>query len=290
MQLDAIAPILSKDEKKQAQAMQVKLGVEERRIQSQADTDKTIQNLMLEASKNGAPQSILNNVSKSTSVTEAIQKMGAYSTDPLDRAIKSAQLTKINYDIQRARAENVVSGIEQSTGLRSLNDTQYSKFTASPAYKNITAGVEFKKALEDYKKAVEKYGTADFSATGKAQLNSTYQTVVGRIKDYYQLGTLDGGVEKLVALGIPAPGKFRIRDKKVISGLNTQIGQVDNSVNNAFKEIDSSPFSGTYEVETLKEIAKPPTAESYANTVEKTYLSPSSNIGQAIQAGYNMED
>lgn len=126
MQLEAIQPILSKDEKKQAQAQQIKLGIEERRIQSQAETDKTIQNLMLEASKNGAPQSVLNSVSKATSVREAIQKMGKYSTDPLDRAIKSAQLSKINQDMSLARskfnAEKQVSVGQNQSEILQLSD------------------------------------------------------------------------------------------------------------------------------------------------------------------------
>ncbi len=176
-----------------------------------------------------------------------LQKLTGQLNDPvqeLDMAIKRQQLIKATND-------NIPSGTS-SGQLRQLDDTEYSKFTTNTNYKTIQDGARFERALSDYRDAIETYGTGEiFSAKGKGELNSTYQSLVATVKDYYTLGTLDAGVEKLVGLGLPKPDKIRIRDKKVLSSVDTQLGQVQKTMDVSSQQLLNSVYKDTVELASL---------------------------------------
>lgn len=58
-----------------------------------------INDIMKEASKNGAPLSVINAISNAKSPAEAIMAAGEYTADVLDRQYKKAQIAKIYQDI-----------------------------------------------------------------------------------------------------------------------------------------------------------------------------------------------
>lgn len=219
---------------------------------------------------------IINQLSKIDSkspdaVSKAIALAGKYQSDPLDRAIKSAQLSKLNADISKTRSEIAGVGIQTNSGLRKLDDTEYSKFTSNPNYEALSNGAKYTSALTGFKDAVKKYGTADISATGQGTLNAAYSNLVASTKDYYKLGTLDAGVEKLVSLGVPAPGKFRTRDKKVLSSLDVLKGEADKNISNARSRLENSVYGDTTEFATLlSTIETPQSEDDYLNTIEQT--------------------
>lgn len=204
-------------------------------------------------------------------VSKAIALAGKYQSDPLDRAIKSAQLSKLNADISKTRSEVRGAGTQTAGNLRKLDDTEYSKFTSNPNYEAINNGSKYTSALAGFKDTVNKYGTADFSATGQGELNAAYSNLVASTKDYYKLGTLDAGVEKLVSLGVPAPGKFRTRDKKVLSSLDILKGEADKNIENAKQRLGNSVYGDTTEFATLlSSIETPQSEDDYLNTVDQT--------------------
>lgn len=216
-------------------------------------------------------QDILNNGGTQIDVAQAL---GKYSSDPLERALKNAQLAKANKDNA------------SSTGLRELDTTDYSKFTTNPNYKAIQDGAKFQRALADYKKAIEDYGTGEiFSAKGKGILGSTYQSLVATVKDYYTLGTLDAGVEKLVGLGLPKPDKLRIRDKRVISAVDKQLEQVKDTIQNSKNQLMNSPYKDTVELQSLLQESTPQSEEDYLDNVDKVLLETNNAYSQA---GYEL--
>lgn len=213
------------------------------------------QDMMLADAKEYAKMAFSNNQSslgakitqldyKSPTFRQDLAKLQAQLKDPikeLDARLKNEQITKLNLE----------NSLDPSN-LKKLDDTQYSKFTANPNYKAIQDGGKFYNALGGFKKATEKWGTAErLNAKGRGDLNSTYMTLVALTKDYYTLGTLDAGVERLVSLGIPKPGTYSTRDKVVISAIDTSQKQVLNSINNSANQLAKSPYGNSVEFQSL---------------------------------------
>jgi len=215
-QLEAIQPILTRDEKKQAQAQDLKLKLELNRIEKQEQEEKTIQNLMLEASKNGAPQSILNNVSKSTSVVEAIQKMGAYSTDPLDVAVKKAQLSKIYQDIAESKTKSVAGGGTSGT-LKALS---------GDAAKVFSIANSLPQDIQAIKNEINKVGYNKFILGVKTGTNRTASRLVSNAAD--KIGRLRSG------------GAVNVEEEKRFREQLTNIRDVAfGDLESTFKSLDS---------------------------------------------------
>ncbi len=140
------------------------------------------------------------------------------------------------------------------TSLRQLTLEENTKLNSTPQSEAIYNGEKFTNALNSYKKAVEKYGTAEFlSATGKGELTTSYQAVVGAIKDYYKLGTLDNGVQKLVELGVPKPDSYFRRDSLVKSGIDNLVGIVANEMNTNAEALALTKYSNSIEGKSLIE-------------------------------------
>ena len=68
---------------------------EEREYNEIVKTKTDINNVLLEAAKNGASASIISKISSAKTQSEAISAAGNYMSDPLDRAIKNAQLANL---------------------------------------------------------------------------------------------------------------------------------------------------------------------------------------------------
>lgn len=249
-QLEAIAPLLSKAEAKQAAAQQVKVSLAMKEIDKVSDFQKQVLN---NAISRNAPQSVLNAINKGQSIEEITKAGAGYlksQADILDEQLKRMQISKIGSDIAKDNAVKAVN----AQGLRQLDDTEYSKFTANPNYKSVSDGVKYQRALADFKKAVEKYGTGEiFSAKGKGELGSAYSTLVATTKDYYTLGTLDAGVQKLVSLGVPEPTKLRIRDKRVLSAVDELSSQAKKTIDSAKNQLGKSVYGDTVEYQSLLE-------------------------------------
>ena len=99
---------LSREDKKRAEALSIQLDERKRLLDEQKATRTGINNIAIEAAKNGADATLLNRISKATSQQEALQIM---ASDPnmfqwaaeqsrkqtvLDTQIKQAQLRKLN--------------------------------------------------------------------------------------------------------------------------------------------------------------------------------------------------
>ncbi len=87
-QLTALAPILTKDEKKQADAQQLKVDLAKKQLDQKVQSDKDIANIQLEAAKNGASQDLLSTIGKATSVGDAIKAAGSALSTPTTETVK----------------------------------------------------------------------------------------------------------------------------------------------------------------------------------------------------------
>lgn len=75
-QLEALQPILSKQEKVQAAAIQRQYDDQQRTLQDKKDNEKIVQNIMLQAAQSGADQGTLDRIQGSSTPAEAISVAG----------------------------------------------------------------------------------------------------------------------------------------------------------------------------------------------------------------------
>lgn len=97
--------LLSRADKKLAEEKNKQWDLQLKQIAKQEDEEKQKNNIILEASKNGAPQSVIDKISKAKNFAEAVSVGGGYMADPLDRSIKAAQLRKLNSEIAKIDSE-----------------------------------------------------------------------------------------------------------------------------------------------------------------------------------------
>lgn len=164
----------------------------------------------------------------------------------LDRLLKNAQISKIYQDMAESRAKNQAT----INGLKQLSPEDNARLNSTPEAKLINDGSRFYNALNDYKIAIKEEGTGEWFGAGSGKLNSAYQTLVGSVKDYYQLGTLDNGVEKLIGLGIPKPSVFGQSSAR-LSSLDTQIDSLSTNLEQAANQLTKTSYANSVEAQGL---------------------------------------
>ena len=127
-QLNALAPTLTKEEKRLATAQQLMIDERKQALEDKKNEEKSIQNLMVELAKSGITDaSILSRVSSSKSYSQALNiatpLLGAKVAEErrLDLKIKQAQLSKLYADIAKTKTDQKrvtdVSKIQEMSGL-----------------------------------------------------------------------------------------------------------------------------------------------------------------------------
>lgn len=252
-QLTALAPILTKDEKKQATEQTIRSNVALKEIEQRQKNESDIATMIINATAQQAPASVIAKAKKAAETGNKVavaEALGVYAGDALERAIKLKTLNKLNLEIQEKL--DALDPTEQT----SLSYEDLARFNSTPEAKTVKDGTRFAQALRDYKAAIDKWGSGEvLSAKGKGELNSAYISLVGSIKDYYTLGTLDAGVQKLVGLGINEPSIWT-RDNKVKSALDLQLKQATENINRASNQLLSSKYKNSIELKTLIEGAQ----------------------------------
>lgn len=248
---------LDEYDKKRSESLQVVLKKEADALAEKKQKEKENNDLILNAQIQNAPANL---VSKAMQVAknggtknEVAQALGIYAGDVLDRQIKQAQLQKLGLDIKKAKLDFTGDG----SGLKQLSYEDNARFNGTPQVKDTRDAMSYAKAVSDYKSAINKYGTGEvWNGTGAGQLSQAYSALVGATKDYYKLGTLDNGVQKLIDLGISEPG-FMVRQSKQIGALDQALSSAKSTITTNMNQLASTKYSGSMEYQTLAdEIAK----------------------------------
>lgn len=112
-QLELIQPMLNAEEKKRSDATAYALKNEADKLAEEKQTKKDIQNIAIEAAKNGAPQSVISSINNASSAIEAASLARDYLQDPLDVQYKKAQIAKMYQDIQDSKDNSPAAKAEQ---------------------------------------------------------------------------------------------------------------------------------------------------------------------------------
>lgn len=107
---------LSTADQKLSAAKQQQLELQLKQIDIQKANETAIQNIALEAAKNGASASVLASIGKATSVADATVKAAGYFQDPLDVQYKKMQIANIKSEIAN-RGASADSGVDAANVL-----------------------------------------------------------------------------------------------------------------------------------------------------------------------------
>lgn len=255
-QLEALQPILSADEKKQAREQELRTNLALKEVDNKQKQETAIQEMLINASSQGAPASLVARAQKAKTPGEVAMILGQYAGDYFKTellkqqiATEKAQRSKIYSDVAKTNAE--LAALTNTSGTRQLSGEELAKFNSVPQIKDAQAAVPFRQALADYKNAIETYGTGEVFGRGSGALNEAYQRLSGAIKDYYKLGSLDNGVQKLISIGIPEPSITGLKSGR-ISALDSAISAIDKDVANKFKQLETTVYKNTVEYNEIK--------------------------------------
>jgi len=171
----------------------------------------------------------------------------------LDREAKLANIaqsrastSKIYQDMAESRAKAKA----EAMGLTKLSPEDNARLNSTPEAKTINDGAKFYNALDAYKREIEKSGTGELLGADAGALSSAYQSVVGAVKDYYTLGTLDNGVEKLIGLGIPKPSIWGLKGNR-IGGIDEQLDIVATNLRQSTDQLAKTGYANSVEAQGL---------------------------------------
>lgn len=250
-QLDALNKYqLTPAQEKAKSALERQYKLQDQELADKKAEAKAVNELMSNAYAQGVPSKIAEKAKaiqeRGGTQAEVAAALGVYSGDYLSRQIKLAQLNELGLKNKKAMQE--LYG--DSTGLKSLSFEDNAKFNSTPEAKGIKDATGYAKAVADYKAAIEKYGTGELFGKGSGELGQAYSALVGATKDYYTLGTLDNGVQKLIALGIPEPGLIGLKAGR-IDALDTAYNAAADTIKRNADQLLSTKYAKTNELKQL---------------------------------------
>lgn len=226
---------------------------EKRVYDEDRETKKTFEETKIEAMKNavenGAPASVIQRIAGSGSTEEVITNAGEYGTDILAREIKKAQLDNLYADTAKKKADGTVQ--TDANGKVVLNNENASKISkeivSNDNYKSVVKGETSLQFLETFENLFNSYGSTSgvFSPVQNKELKSSYNTAILNLKEFFNLGVLNGPDETILRGILPDP-----TDKSALNLIAT--GATENGIKNIKENIskkldsDFSAISSQY--------------------------------------------
>lgn len=174
-QLEALAPILSRDEKKQAREQELKANLALKDLDKRQKNDEALQNMLVTASSQNAPMDLLNRAKNAKTPSEAAMILGQYAgdfykTELLKQSIETekAQRAKIYADLAKTNAETNAANafaelttnqkIQANIASGKIQPGQLVSLSTGEIPKNISADkVDGLLALKDLAKKTKEY-------------------------------------------------------------------------------------------------------------------------------------
>lgn len=275
--------ILSSIDKKRTESLNAAIKREETALAEKKANEKSVSELVVNASSQGAPTDIVSRAAKAKTEAEAAQILGVYAGDYLSTQIKKAQLQKLGLENQEAynKLYSTANG-----GLTTLSFEDNAKFNATPEAKAIKGAVSFANSVTNYKGAINTYGTGEVMGAGSGVLNKSYETLVSATKDYYNLGSYDNGVQKLIEMGISPPSVFGQKSARV-AALDEALKASKQVIKSNSDQLLSTNYKKTAELKQLLDSANEVLVSSLSNEeLLKQIPSPSSSGSTTSTANF----
>lgn len=218
-------------------------------------------NMITEIANNGGGtnQELIRRIQSATDIG-SVTSIGASSglIGALDRQVKLANIAQSRASTAKIYQDIAESNMKNQLGAGNLRQLSYednARLNSTPQAKVINDGVRYAAALDNYKDAIQKYGTGEVLGRGKGALGEAYQALVGVVKDYYTLGTYDNGVEKLIGMGISKPGVIQLSSKQ-FGALDSAKNEVASTLDRNINQLSSTAYNNSIEGQTLIQTGK----------------------------------
>lgn len=254
---------LSAKEKEFARKQSAQLESLKMKLQRERDSEDAAMNLALEAQRNGAsPSAVASVIEKIQSgegnINDVVRELGNFTQDPL---------TKLK--IQQAQLDLQASQFSLAQAIRDANQTPSGKISvsqkeAADLNKELVGSDQFRSiqelegsiaALNEFKDLFDKTGVRAIGG-GKQALSSKYTTALVNLKEYFNLGVLNGPDLDLLQEIVPDPavsvfaagpvaGQIAQANRKagIEAGVENLTGLIEDSLDSRFSTIYNQ-FSG----------------------------------------------
>lgn len=201
---------LTKEEKKRANEQKIKLDERQRLLDQQKSDAAQKNNLIVEAAKNGAPADLLNKALTSSSSIDTITTLSGYLADPLIRQQKLLEVQKTQAEISKLLSGSKGASLgTDGKVLLPLDDAQKvnKEVVTNDAYKAIRKGQDSLAALSNFETLFNDTGatSAVFSPRENAKLKAKYNATILNLKEFFNLGVLNGPDEAILRSVLPDP-------------------------------------------------------------------------------------
>ena len=167
-QIELYTPIFNAQEKKKADALTFALNKENERLQTEKENAKSIENMVINASSQSAPQDLVNRARKAKTPSEAAMILGQYAGDfyktellKQQIATEKAQRSKIYADMAKTQTPAVSDASSLQEATKNLKLTEAQSKALAFGQRAINADKALRERLQTYDP------TTIFSATGR---------------------------------------------------------------------------------------------------------------------------
>ena len=179
---------------------------------------------------------------------------------PLEETYKKAQIANIYSEIAEREDDGTIT--VDTSGKVILKPEEALKINKelvnNDAYKAIRKGQDSLQYLLDFENKFNEYGLQTIPGGKKGKLKSTYQTTILNLKEFFNLGVLNGpDIEVLKGiLPDPATGifkKFRGRSSAVSAGISTMKSNIEKTLDDRYTSLASQ--YGDYSLQSLNSLS-----------------------------------
>lgn len=135
MQSEALQPILTADEKKQAREQDIRTNLALKEVDKAQKNEESILQMVIQAGTQGAPQTLVDKARQAKTPAEAVSILGAYAGDYWGTKIKMAQYSKLLKENAKIASEISSSGVGANSTVAANDQAKFLLDTITKAKK-----------------------------------------------------------------------------------------------------------------------------------------------------------
>jgi len=228
-QIELYTPLFNANEKKKADALTFALNKENERLQTEKDNTKAIENMVINASSQSAPQDLVNRARKAKTPSEAAMILGQYAGDFYKTELLKSQL--LTDKAQRAKIYSDMSIAQAKSDGTNISGKPLKVSNAEITNLNeaLTARDSVKSLVNQFKKNISSYGTQTLFGKASGEREALRTNLLLAIKNMEKTGALDAGTINVLEGTIPS-SKFFATEAAQQAALDTLLNTVESKV------------------------------------------------------------
>lgn len=244
-QLKALEPILNADEKKQARAQEVKTKLALNELEQKQAGEKALQEIIINASSQGAPASLVSRAEKAKTPAQAAMILGQYAGDFYKTELLKAQIASQKANTAESYAKIRAAAAQSAQVGQSLAVNINGKPVKVPnneitdLNQAIISKNSINSLIDDYKKIIQNTGTQTLFGKDAGKREALKTNIIFAMKNLEKTGALDKGSVDVLSGSIPDSAFFNTE-----GGQLAKLDELKSTVNGKADELIKS-YKGT---------------------------------------------